>query len=467
MRAPIAWSLLACLAAAAWFLCENIQPVPFAPTTAETSPGVPMPATAVTQTPVPTDKAQPLGTAVESAANQREAVPPLFAGPNGEVQVVHFDTKAPIAGATVYCLPPDFESHTLSAELQELLRNDRDALLQQTGLAFSTDADGRCRVPLGPDATHVSAVKDELWGQGYLRKGATESTVILLRADRTLHVLVVDAGGKPVRGSMVVGTRKHGSRTTNSQMGETNAAGRLEHRHVHLLANAETAKIEFVASMPGCKSAPLLVDVTAPPPEVLLQLPPGGTVTVHVRDAEGRSIDPTFLDEPNANLAVVIKKPSENAVFVFPGHGDVRIDEHGDAVFNPVEFDRFVIASVAHGRAVVQGPTLANRYVDVVVSEGADDVVLTGTLLDADGMPLASSQFSATCKCKSVRGGQRGRTDASGRFRLAVAQLPTGQEITVSFTKVVSGAAPQACELPPRLLTRGRNDLGEVRLARR
>jgi hypothetical protein len=82
-------------------------------------------------------------------------------------------------------------------------------------------------------------------------------------------------------------------------------------------------------------------------------------VTVHVRDAEGRSIDPTFLDEPNANLAVVIKKPSENAVFVFPGHGDVRIDEHGDAVFNPVEFDRFVIASVAHGRAVVQGPTLA------------------------------------------------------------------------------------------------------------
>jgi hypothetical protein len=105
--------------------------------------------------------------------------------------------------------------------LQELLRNDRDALLQQTGLAFSTDADGRCRVPLGTDATHVSAVKDELWGQGYLRKGATESTVILLRADRTLHVLVVDAGGKPVRGSMVVGTRKHGSRTTNSQMGET------------------------------------------------------------------------------------------------------------------------------------------------------------------------------------------------------------------------------------------------------
>jgi hypothetical protein len=93
--------------------------------------------------------------------------------------------------------------------------------------------------------------------------------------------------------------------------------------------------------------------------------------------------------------------------------------------------------------------------VDVVVSEGADDVVLTGTLLDADGMPLASSQFSAACKCKGGRGGQRGRTDASGRFRLAVAGLPTGQEITVSFAKVVSGAAPQACELPPRLLTKG------------
>jgi len=466
MRAPIAVLVFACLAAAAWFLCENIQPVPFAPTTAETSPGVPMPATAVTQT--TPDKEHPAGTPVESAANQREAVPPQFAGPTGEVQVVHFDTKAPIAGATVYCLPPDFESNTLSAELQELLRNDRDALLQQTGLAFSTDADGRCRVPLGTDATHVSAVKDELWGQGYLRKGAAESTVILLRADRTLHVLVVDAGGRPVRGSMVVGTRKHGSRTTNSQIGETNAAGRLEYRHVHLLANSETAKIEFVASMAGCKSAPVLVDVTAPPPELLLQLPPGGTVTVHVRDAEGRPIDPTFLDEPNANLAAVTTKPPENAVFVASGHGGVRIDERGDAVFSPVAFDRFVIAYVGHSlRTVAQGPTLANRYVDVVVSEGADDVVLTGTLIDGEGMPLASSQCTATCKYKSVRGGQRGRTDASGRFRLAVAGLPTGQEITVSFTKVVSGAAPQACELPPRLLTKGRNDLGEVRLARR
>jgi hypothetical protein len=115
---------------------------------------------------------------------------------------------------------------------------------------------------------------------------------------------------------------------------------------------------------------------------------------------------------------------------------------------------------------VVPGPTLESPHVEITLREGADEVVLTGTLLDAEGLPLVTSQFSATCTYKNGMTSQSARTDASGRFRVAL-RSPAGQQVVPSFdTKVGNMADPQACELPPRLLTKRRNDLGEVRLAR-
>ncbi|HEX6813079.1 MAG TPA: hypothetical protein VF384_15755 [Planctomycetota bacterium] len=438
-----------------------------------TSPGVAMPAATVTQEAAPIDKEQPAGTAVESDVNHREAVAPQFAGPTGEVQVVRFDTRTPIEKATVYSWPPDFEWWNPEARPPGLSGKDYDALRQRMSLAFTTDGEGRCRVPLGKFGAQVTAVKDELWGQGHVPKDAAAPVVLALRADHTLRVLVVDAGGRPARGVMVRAIRS-GDRPMNLGLGVTDAAGRLEHRHVQQLASEDpTAKIELAAEMTGGESAPVLVDVTAPPPEVVLQLPPCGTVTVHVRDADGKPIDATFLGEPSVHLTTFDERPgNENAERealnrLNRAYGGVGIDERGDAVFDRVALDRFVIASAGSTlrSAVVAGPTLENPHVEVTVSEGADDVVLTGTLLDAQGMPYATSPFMATCTYRGMRA-QRGLTNASGRFRIAVTGLPAGQPIAVSFdTKVANKDAPQACELPPRLLTKGRNDLGEVRLA--
>jgi len=475
MRAVIAVLLFACLAAGAWFVFDRseIQLLPDAPITAKA--GAPIAAAETQTAPVPNDKEQPAGAAVEADANQRQAVAPQFAGPVGEVQVVHFDTKTPIEKATVYCWPPDFEWWNPTARPQGLSSKDYDAFFERMRLALTTDGEGRCRVPLGSFGAQVTAVKDELWGQGHVPKDAAAPVVLALRADHTLRVLVVDAGGRPAGGVMVSGKHKDGDRPMSLWLGKTDAAGRLEHRHVQQLANEDTtAKIECVANMTGGgESAPVLVDVTAPPPEVVLQLPPGGTVTVHVRDAEGKPVDPTFLGEPNVFLTTFAEQPrNENAEieglnWLNRAYGGVRIDERGDAVFDPVALDRFVIASASLRlrSAVVPGPTLENPHIEVTVSEGADDVVLTGTLLDAQGMPYATSQFMATCKFRGMSA-QRGLTDASGRFRISVTRVPPGQQIAVSFdTAVANRDAPHACKLPPRLLTKGRNDLGEVRLA--
>ncbi|HEU4417645.1 MAG TPA: hypothetical protein VFT55_01830, partial [Planctomycetota bacterium] len=474
MRVPVSVLLLACLAAVAWFAYDNIQPAPIAPATAPTSAATPVPAAAVMQTtPLPAEKEPPTGTAVEAGANQRQAVAPQFTGPVGEVQVVRFDTKAPIAGATVYCWPPDFDWQKLSPELKELQRRDSDEFLKKIGLSLTTDTDGRCRVPLATFGASVTAVKDDLWGQGHLRKDATEPVVVALRVDQTLHVLVVDAGGKPARGSNVMARRKGGDRPMDFGLGATDAAGRVVKRHVQeVTGDAATQQLDLVALMPGGESAPVRVDAAAPPPEVLLQLPPGGTVTVHVRDAEDKPIDPTFLNEPSVSLATFAEKPgNERAEAEVFNRAESRIplDEGGNAVFSPVAFGRFVTANVGWGlrSAVVPGPTLESRYVELTVREGADDVVLTGTLLDADDRPFATSPYSVACKYKNGTSGQGGRTDASGRFRLAVPRLPTGQQIAVSFDTIAAPTADrQACELPPRLLTKGSNDLGEVRLTR-
>ncbi|HZN40925.1 MAG TPA: hypothetical protein VFD82_19120, partial [Planctomycetota bacterium] len=244
-------------------------------------------------------------------------------------------------------------------------------------------------------------------------------------------------------------------------------------RHVQEFAgNVATQQVDLVALIPGGESAPARVDAAAPPPEVLLQLPTGGTVTVHVRDAEDKPIDPTFLNEPSVSLATFAEKPgndrAESEGFN-RAQSSVPLDEGGNAVFSPVAFGRFVTANVGWSvrSAIVPGPTLENRHVEVTVREGADDIVLTGSLLDAEGQPLPASQYTGMCKYKNGMSGFGGRTDASGHFRLSVSRFPTGQQIVVSFdTKMARAADPQACELPPRLLTKGRNDLGEVRLAR-
>ena len=312
MRAIVAVLLLACLAAVAWFVFDDIQPAPIAPAAAPASAMTPIPAAAVTQTaPVPAEKEPRTDPAVEAGVNQREAVAPQFAGPVGEVQVVRFDTKAPVAGATVYCWPPDFDLQKLSPELMDLQRRDNDEFLKKIGLSLTTDTEGRCRVPLSRFGAQVIAVKDELWGQRHLPKDATEPVVIRLRVDQTLHVLVVDAGGKPARGSNVMARRKGGDRPTDLLLGVTDAAGRIVHRHSQASAvDPATHQLDLVALFPGGESAPARVDVTAPPPDVLLQLPPGGTVTVHVRDAEDKPIDPAFLGEPSANIATFVEKPS-------------------------------------------------------------------------------------------------------------------------------------------------------------
>ena len=473
MRVLVAFVLLAVLAVGAWFVFDQADVAPsqalLAPANAENAAvGAATPAAA----PAVNALSSPvLDASHELAATQRTAAAAAFAGPSAEVQVVHFDSKAPIAGAAVYCWPPGFDWKSVSPELLELQRTDQDAFLQRVSPTMVTDAEGRCRVPMQPYGAQVTAAKDDLWGQCHVPKDAKEPVVLVVRADCTLRVLVVDAVGKPARAATVMAKRL-GKQPMDFGFGETDATGRLQRRHLQELAGEAASQLQLVAQIPGGEGPVVVVDATAPPPEVVLHLPAGGTVLVHVRDAQDKPIDPAFLGNPVVNLATWPSKPTDPNAHneaMNRSRGSVAIDERGDAVFGTVAFGCHVMARADHSlhSVTVPGPTLEQPRIELTVRESADDVVLTGVLLDADGQPLASTGCMVSCHYGGGMSGQNGKTDGAGRFRVNLRSHVAGQQAVVSFdTKHHGQGDPLALELPARLLAKGHTDLGEVRLAR-
>lgn len=473
MRALVAMLVFACLAVGAWFFFDrgDVPPLSVAPARVDAGHAVADAAPAAASI---ANQTTPVLAATDAVADGRRVVATApVTGPAADVLVVQFDSNEPIAGAEVLCWPPDLDWRKLPADLQALASKDQDAFMRRVSPPLVSDADGRCRVPLGQQGTRAVAIHGERRAEGWLQKDARQPFVLALRVDCTLRVLVVDAAGKPARGSGVMARRQGGPQPMDFGLGATGADGRVELQHVQQLAGeAKTQPLELVAKMPGGASAPVLVEATAPPPEVVLRLPVGGRVTVHVRDAEGKPIDPTLLGNPIVRLATWAEKPTGSRAETDGLNRDpssAPIDARGDAVFGTVAFGCHVMADVGYTLRgpIVPGPTLDAPHLELTVRENADDVVLTGVLLDADGRPFAGSAYTVACHYARGMSGQNGMTDGAGRFRIGVGSHPAGQQATVSFdTKMGRSSDPQAVELPPRQLTKGRNDLGEIRLGR-
>lgn len=474
MRAVFALVLLTCLALAGWLLSRSTQvPVPHEPSLpdAVTSRADAPPPTAATENLSPPAIAPAEKPAQELAHEpRREAVEPSFAGPSAEVLVVHFGGQDPVAGASVYCQPAGFDWNALTPEQRVMLSADRVAFFEQISPTIVTDEHGRCRVPIGEHGSSVHARFDAYFGETHVPADAKEPTVLAVRIDRTLRVLVCDAAGRPAREVKVLAERG-GDEPQRWQLGLTGVDGRIEYRHLQRLAGtAATCRLELAAVIAGGRSAEVTVEATAPPAEVVLHLPVTGSVTVHVRDAEGQPIDATLLGNPQVRLATFAEKPTRNAEVDAlnrdPAHAG--IDEHGDAVFANVVLGCHVMADVGHSlrSAIVPGPTHDQRHLELTLRESADDVVFIGVLQRSDGTPVAASQFYVSCRYGGGGlSGQNAKTDPQGRFRVNLRTHPAGQTGTLMFdTKFARDGNPQAIELPPRKIDKGHNDLGVVEL---
>jgi hypothetical protein len=118
----------------------------------------------------------------------------------------------------------------------------------------------------------------------------------------------------------------------------------------------------------------------------------------------------------------------------------------------------------------VQGPTRPGQEVTAEIDVGALCVVLTGRIFAVDGQPLASSTALVEFQVDNGGGNMVVYTDAAGRFVWPVRQLPPDRETgsrlqRLRFEHRRLDAPIASVEVPPRELVRGRNELGELRLA--
>lgn len=465
MRKAILALVVAMAVVAAWFtLTRNEAPAP--PTAGAQA------ATLTNATPLAEHGAVTGDTAAAPTAqqrNERVAAPASFVGPGADVLVVEFGSNTPIADAEVLCSPPDLDWQKLTPTQRKLFSDDREAALRQLQAPFRSDAAGRCRVPLGKDGTQVIAHHGDRRAEGWIDKGTPQPFVLALRQDRTLRVRVLLADGRPARGLQVMATRERDKRQFGC--GITDDEGRAEHHHLQQLAGEEaTARLMVRAEFAGGASEPVAVESSDPPAEVLLRLPACGTLVVHVRDIDGKPIDPAMLEDAKVAVTLWSDRPSdrydENNV---AGRAQAPIDANGDATFHALAFGHLLRAQTGHSTksAMVPGPTAVEPRSELVLQEGASHAICTGVLLTSDGNPY-TGVFQLYLRFRHGLVGNGGRTGAAGRFRVALGDSAVGQHATPSFDTLLasrlSGDPAMAAERESLEVTKGINDLGEVRL---
>jgi hypothetical protein len=144
------------------------------------------------------------------------------------------------------------------------------------------------------------------------------------------------------------------------------------------------------------------------------------------------------------------------------------VDPDGRARFPHVPLGETFTAGTHFWAAEVTGPTSPGQTVDRTLELIDLVYALSGRLFGPDSEPLAGSVATATFDFGTSTGGTWVETDANGRFLWIVphvrAGMPAPKIARLAFEKAFADGPPVRCEVAPRELHRGRNELGDLRL---
>ncbi|MBL8748036.1 MAG: hypothetical protein JNK78_02675 [Planctomycetes bacterium] len=422
----------------------------------------PAPPTAPATAPKPEGTAPPVEASIVAPAREA-AVAPLD-GATVEVLVVRGNDEAPVPNAAVWAWPPGLRFEDLPPEEAEFATRDPHGFREQVSPRLATDAQGRCRVPLAGRGTQVAAGVDGWWGTGAVNT-SRERNLVRLDRDNALRVRVVGVAREPVAAVHVV-FRRDGAR--GESVGVTDGEGRFVLRHSQAWsASAAESVVRVHAVVPGGESLGAEVDLAAPPSnEVVLTLPACGRVVVSLRDARDGALDPRYLGSPAAGL--VVGDPSSGPFPLARDEGVSAIaivGPDGRATFGAVTLGVPVTARAGFARSATEvGPTMRRPEVAIVAREGADDVVLVGTLLTGEGRPFAGRRFTVECRRGSAPSSVTGRTDDEGAFRVDVGPCAGDGASLVFDGRSAPKSDRLSVMLEGRTLVAGVNDLGELRI---
>lgn len=396
----------------------------------------------------------------------RDGVSPADGADLTELQVVAFDTRAPISGAVVHYEPASLDRDRLTEPELALRAGDLEAFLEQLGASVVTDAEGHCRVPAADRAISVCARHGA--DLGFLRLVDGGPRVIELRPDRTLVVHVTDHAGRPAAGAAVEFRPLEGDVQHARILAVTDAEGMAEARHVQGLArSALRFPVTLRASVPGAASAPVEIDLVAPPREVRLTLPLTGSVSVRLLEPDGRPVDVRYLADRSVQLFAIVGTSIGAAVTTGFVGCTSAIDENGVAEFAHVGLGReFRARSQVMARHVeFRGPIGPGQHVDIQWHRAGGGVVLTAQLIGTDAEPLRTQRIRIGCRTPSTSIEWLAATDEEGRMRHHAADFPLDEEVTLTVhTEATTAAEASGAELPARSFAAGPEDLGVIEL---
>ncbi|MEQ1631171.1 MAG: sigma-70 family RNA polymerase sigma factor, partial [Planctomycetota bacterium] len=410
---------------------------------------------------------EPMEIVEKGSLPHRVAAPAPANVPSCEVRVVDHASGLPVAGARVLVVPHELDMSRAPAELVELAQSDRDAFLHRVSPFLETDENGMVRVATHvEEPTGVVASKGSAWGEGFAR-GTQSFLEVRLRPDRTLRVRVVDASGRAAPLLPVELRTRRGGDTIHMSIGTTDSDGLVTLSHVQTRSSDEPIEHCVVARFTGGESDPVGFDPTDPPREVIVALPATGTVRVRLIDAGGRALDAQHFADPTVSLKVrdALTSP-EPTPGVSTLHAEIaRLGSGGEAVFTHVSLGKYLEARGSRflRSPLAAGPTSEHPNHVLELREPNDLVILTGRLVNETGEPERDFDFALPSSAGRPISPGRGRTDADGRFRLALARTVAGPELELSLRALQPGiATTPGCQFTVRPASTGTNELGDL-----
>lgn len=291
---------------------------------------------------------------------------------------------------------------------------------------------------------------------------------IELREDVSLQVRVRDANGELAAGVPVavrLWREDEGRGVDGASIGETDAQGLVTLQHAQLLQRwpggdrlgLPVAQWQVAPDVPGSEHAGVLVDAQRPPREpVELRLAPSGSVRVAV----------TLFGAPVADPEVLTLRFGDGELHE-PASWTRARDDDGAWSFAHLPLGRRFEVGASSWHVAFAGPTRTGQRVDVAIEMSEHVHVLTGRLVDERGAPFASTQVLALYDVGSRAGSAPVHTDADGRFEWVFGAIAFGEPELRRLRfehRVGRGAEVRACDVAPRRLVTGRNDLGSLQL---
>ncbi len=391
-----------------------------------------------------------------------------------EVRIVDGRSGAPVAGAEVGCMDGAAWGRLMATPADERtsLLADTWRCVAEFGRTMRSDADGLVHVRLDRSVT-IHARHEASYGRLVVTRGSDVPPGghrLELRPERDMQVLVHDAAGRPAIGvPLVVMMRaENGDHLGDYDLWPPlltrapNGVARVEHMQEWRPSGELAAPVAswwVHVALPGLQEVAARFDPASPPvAPIVLQLPPTGEVVARVV-IQGRVVRP----QHPLTLGLVQQEPGDAL-----RTREIAADPDGSARFSCVPLQRRLRVAAFLGvwiSRMVDGPREPGQVVTVDLSLDETDLVLTGRLLDQEGVPITAASVSMQYDFGATRGSCSFAIDATGHFAW-VFKVPGRDmaELVRAELTVLADRPPSRATVPPRRLVRGVNDVGDLRV---